>query len=141
MVFNAPPYNNHGVPMYFLNKLYYEFVLGEIPNYFDILESQGRGGWSSFERPGACHDPNAVRMSIVKPQGEHVTIPSIVKEHVEANTLGTINSLTQTLIHCMFPLVEEEPSVQCGHMCTSCGSLCTFGSHARDSMDDGVVTD
>ena len=28
-----------------------------------------------------------------------------------------------------------------GHMCISCGSLCTFGSHVGDSMDDGLVTD
>ena len=74
---------------------------------------------------------------MVKPKGEHVTIPSVVKEHVEANTLGTINALTQALIHCMSPLVEEEPFVHRGHMCTSC----KFGSHARDSVDDGLVTD
>ena len=47
---------------------------------------------------------------MVKPEGEHVTIPSVVKEHVEANTLVTINDLTRTLIHCTSPLVEEEPS-------------------------------
>ena len=28
-----------------------------------------------------------------------------------------------------------------GHMCTSCGSLYTFGTHARDGVDDGLVTD
>ena len=78
--------------MYFLRKLYCEFFLGEIPNYFNILESQGRGGGSSFERLGAHHDPNVVRAPVVKPQGEHVTILSIVKEHVEASTLGTINA-------------------------------------------------
>ena len=92
--------------MYFLKKLYCEFFLGEIPNYFDILDSQGRGGGSSFERPGAHRDPNVVGAPVVKPQHEHVTIPLVVKEHVEANTLGTINALTQTLIHSMSPLVE-----------------------------------
>ena len=66
-------------------------------------------------------------------------IPSIVKEHVETNTLGTINVLTQTLIHFVSPLVEEEPFVHHGHMCTSCESLCTFGSHVGDSMDDWLV--
>ena len=94
MVFDAPPCNNHEVPMYFLKKLYCEFVLGEILSYFDILESQGRGGRSSFERLGACRDPNVVRALVVKPQGKHVTIPSVVKEHVEGSTLGTINALT-----------------------------------------------
>ena len=74
--------------------MYCEFVLTEVPNYFDILESQGRGGGSSFERPGARHDPNVVRAPVVKPQGEHVIIPSIVKEHVETSNLGTINALT-----------------------------------------------
>ena len=39
-------------------------------------------------------DPNVVRAPVVKPQGEHVTILSVVKEHVEASTLGTINALT-----------------------------------------------
>ena len=70
-----------------------------------------------------------------------MSIPSVVKEHVETNTLGTINSLMKTLIHCTSSLVEEEPFVCCGHMCTSCGSLCTFDSNARDRMDDGLVTD
>ncbi len=68
-------------------------------------------------------------------------IPLVVKEHVEANTLGTINALTQTLIHSMSPLVEEEPSIHRGHMCTSCKSLCTFGTHVGDGADDGLVTD
>ena len=44
MVFDAPSYNNHEVPMYFLKKLYCEFFLGQTPNYFDMLDSQGRGG-------------------------------------------------------------------------------------------------
>ena len=94
--------------MYFLKKLYCEFVLGEIPNYFDIVDSQDRGGGSSFERSGARHDPNVVRAPVVHPQHENVIIPSVVKEHVEANTLGTINALMQTLIHSMSPLVEGE---------------------------------
>ena len=82
-----------------------------------------------------------MREPIVKPRGEHVIIPSVVKEHVETKTLGTINALVQTLIHCTSPLVEEEPSVHRSHMCTSCRSLSTFSSHARDSVDDGIVTD
>ena len=71
-----------------------KIVLGEIPNYFDILESWGRCGGSSFERSRVHHDPNVVKEPIIKPQGEHVIIPSVVKEHVETNTLGTINALT-----------------------------------------------
>ena len=70
-----------------------------------------------------------------------MTIPLVVKEHVEVSALGTINVLTQTLIHSRSPLVEGEPSVCHGHMCTSCGSLCTFGTHAGDGADDGLVID
>ena len=81
-------------PCIFLKKLYCEFVLGDIPNYFDILDSQGRGGGSSFERPGARHDPNIVRALVVKQQCEYMTITSVVKEHVEARALVTINALT-----------------------------------------------
>ena len=45
------------------------------------------------------------------------------------------------LIHCTSSLVEEEPFVHHVHMYTSCGSLCTFGNHVGDNMDDGLVTD
>ena len=94
---------------------------------------------SQFERQGAHHDPNEVRVPIVKTHGEHVIIKQ--KEHVEKNTLGTINALTQTLIHCASPLVEEESFLCRGHICTSCGFLCTFSSHVGDNMDDGIFID
>ena len=68
-------------------------------------------------------------------------ISSIVKEHLETSTLGTIYSLMQILIDCANPLVDEEPSMHHSHTCTSCGSLCTFDSHVGDSVDDGLVTD
>ena len=96
---------------------------------------------SSFGRLGVHHDPNVVRAPVVKPQGDHVTIPLVVKEHVEARALGAINSLTQTLIHCTRPLVEGEPFAHHGNMCTSCGSLCTFGNHVGDGADDGIIID
>ena len=79
--------------MYFLKKLYCEFVLGEISNYFDMLDSHGRSGGSSFGRLGARHDPNVVRVLVVKPHSEHAISPLVVKEHVEISTVGTINSL------------------------------------------------
>ena len=77
---------------------------------------------------------------MVKSHDEHVIIPSVLKEHVEANTLRTINALTQTLVHCMIPIVEEDPYMHHGHMYTSCKFLCTFGSHARDCADNELVT-
>jgi hypothetical protein len=38
MVFDKPPCNNKEVPLYFLRKLWVEFVLGHHVNYFDIGE-------------------------------------------------------------------------------------------------------
>lgn len=43
MVFNKAPNNNMEVPLYFLRKLWEEFVLGLHVNYFDITEFQGAG--------------------------------------------------------------------------------------------------
>ena len=43
MVFDIPPHNNREVPMYFLRKLYVEFVMGKHVNYFDMLGFQGVG--------------------------------------------------------------------------------------------------
>ncbi len=54
MVFNLPPCNNYEVPLYFLRKLYCEFILCEKPNYFDIHLFEGRGRDSRQDRPGAC---------------------------------------------------------------------------------------
>lgn len=38
MVFYHPPCNNNEVSQYFLRKLYCEFVLNKIPNYFDMRD-------------------------------------------------------------------------------------------------------
>jgi hypothetical protein len=43
MVFDKPPYNNRDVPLYFLHKLWAEFILGLHVNYFDIGVFQGGG--------------------------------------------------------------------------------------------------
>ena len=59
-------------------------------------------GGLSFERPEAHCDPNAFRAPIVKPHGEHVIIPLVVKDNIEIGTLGTINNLTQILIDFLF---------------------------------------
>ena len=43
MVFNIPPHNNREVPLYFLQNLYVEFVMGKHVNYFDVLGFEGVG--------------------------------------------------------------------------------------------------
>ena len=42
-VFDIPPHNNREVLMYFLQKLYAEFVMGKHVNYFDMLGFHGVG--------------------------------------------------------------------------------------------------
>ena len=53
MVFDMPPHNNREIPLYFLRKMYAEFVLGKHVNYFDILPFQGIGGGMPQNRPNS----------------------------------------------------------------------------------------
>ena len=53
MVFDSPPHNNREMPLYFLRKLYAEFVLHKHVNYFSYLEFQGIGGGMPQNRPNA----------------------------------------------------------------------------------------
>ena len=55
MVFYIPPHNNREVPMYFLQKLYAEFVMGKHVNYFDMLGFQGVGRGMRQHRTDARH--------------------------------------------------------------------------------------
>ena len=60
MVFDIPPHNNREVLLYFLRKLYVEFVMGKHVNYFDMLGFQGVGRGIPQHRPNARHrDSNA----------------------------------------------------------------------------------
>ena len=59
MVFDSPPHNNREMPLYFLRKLYAEFVLHKHVNYFSYLDFQGIGGRMPQNRPNArVQDPN-----------------------------------------------------------------------------------
>ena len=59
MVFDHSPHNNREMPLYFLRKMYAEFVLGKHVNYFDILEFHGVGLGIPQQHPNARHiDPN-----------------------------------------------------------------------------------
>lgn len=57
IVFDHPSCNKCEVPQYFLRKLYYEFILKKIPNYFDMRDFQVRGGELAQDRPSAQQDP------------------------------------------------------------------------------------
>ena len=56
MVFDKAPNNNMEVPLYFLRKLWEEFVLRLHVNYFDITEFQGVGlGFAQDRERARCN--------------------------------------------------------------------------------------
>ena len=59
-VFDEDPHGNIDIPLYFLRKLYAEFILGKHVNYFGILEFQVVGSGMPQNREHARDDPNRV---------------------------------------------------------------------------------
>ena len=57
MMFEKNPCNNKEVPLYFLRKLWAEFVLSQPINYFDIHEFEGVGRGSTPEQENSKHEP------------------------------------------------------------------------------------
>ena len=57
MVFDKAPNNNMEVPLYFLRKLWVEFVIGLHVNYFDVTEFQGAGLGSPQDQERARRNP------------------------------------------------------------------------------------
>ena len=53
MVFDKPSCNNREVPLYFLHKLWVEFIMGLHVNYFDISEFEGIGLGSTQDQSNA----------------------------------------------------------------------------------------
>ena len=60
MVFDEDPHGKRDIPLYFLRKLYAEFILGKHVNYFDILEFHGVGRGMPQNREHARVDHNRV---------------------------------------------------------------------------------
>ena len=55
MVFDISSHNNIEVPLYFLRKLYAEFVMGKHVKHFDMLWFQGAGRGMPQNHPNARH--------------------------------------------------------------------------------------
>ena len=60
MVFDEDPHGNKDMPLYFLRKLYAEFILWKHVNYFDILEFHGIGWGMPQNRENARANHNCV---------------------------------------------------------------------------------
>ena len=73
--FYIPPHNNREVPMYFLRKLYAEFVMGKHVNYFDMLGFQGVGRGMPQHRPHARHRDANPQIPIPRSQLPRIDIP------------------------------------------------------------------
>jgi hypothetical protein len=57
MVFDKPSCNNKEVPLYFIRKLWDEFIMGKHVNYFDIGDFHGVGIGSTKDKEHARSDP------------------------------------------------------------------------------------
>jgi len=57
MVSEKHPCNNREVPLYFLRKLWVEFILDHHVNYFEIGEFWGVGHGSIYDQQNAMNDP------------------------------------------------------------------------------------
>lgn len=100
MVFDQTTCNNYEVSLYFLIKLYYEFILHQIPNYFDMRDFDDRGGGSAKNRLGTRQVGNHEhrRNNRTKACLNHVMVPVAIRESMEVKTLHAIASLTDTII-------------------------------------------
>lgn len=92
---------------------------------------------------GAQHTQNQESRPLARPNFDHITIHSIVKEGVEMETLESISSLNQTLIQHSRPLAQGEVSEsfrpRCPpHLCQKYGSLCVYG-YEDASIEDLIV--
>ncbi|XP_057831811.2 uncharacterized protein LOC131042511 isoform X2 [Cryptomeria japonica] len=138
MVFDEPKCNNFEVSLYFLRKVYYEFVLNVLPNYFDMREFHGRGGDSTQDRPGArSRVAQESRHPLAPKPKVHLTVPVDLKESIELQTLQAATTLTNVIIQhgtqLAHPLVPDDESLVVAggasepiqHLCATCSGICT----------------
>ena len=98
MVFDEDLHGNRDIPLYFLSKLYVEFILGKHVNYFGILEFQGVGRGMPQNREHARADPNRVH----SPPHPRTTPPPphlyLASSSVFDQTQDALLQLSQTLL-------------------------------------------
>ena len=154
MVFDSPPHANWECPLYFLRKLYVEFVLGKKANYFDFRSFQGIGGGMPQQRLGERVDPRRpmhVQPLVVAPGPP---IPAPVHHQALVSTLGSLSTLAGDLDQHASAIASGEhrdddddggvfygagPSTALGvsrpvpHICTSCHQVCYGPDQATPS--------
>lgn len=147
MVFDDPPCNNYEVPLYFLRKVYCEFVLNVRPDYFDMREFHGRGGGFAQDRlVGYRRVASESRLLLAPKPKVHRSVPIELKESMDLQTLmaatifiGAIIQHGTLLAHHI--VLNDEPLVVPGgdrepiqDFCVSCSGICS-------GIDDAAGTD
>jgi hypothetical protein len=84
------------VPLYFMRKLWDDFIMGKHVNYFDIEEFQGVGLGSAQDREHARHDPMLVPRPPRRRPDPPTQHPPVV-ERLQQTKL-VISSLTCSLV-------------------------------------------
>ena len=95
MVFDEYPHGNRDMPLYFLRKLYAEFMLGKHVNYIDILEFQGVARGMPQNKEHARDDPNRLHPSLYPRNPPHLYPAS---SSVFDQTQDALLQLSETLL-------------------------------------------
>ena len=99
-----PPHNNREIPLYFLWKMYAEFMLGKHINYFDILAFQGIGGGMPQNQPNSrLRD---VDLPILSPHRQLPGIDFPPVHHVIPHTRDAFLSLAWAVV-CHSTMVQH----------------------------------
>ena len=114
MVFDEDLHGDRFMPLYFLRKLYVEFILHKHVNYFDILKFQGVGKGMPHDREHARANPNQVRPPPC-PQNPPWLYP--LAHNLFFETLGALLQLSQTLVyHSTFVKRDAWAHLGCHHL-------------------------
>ena len=135
MVFDHPPHANHEVPMYFLRNLWAEFELGLKPNYFDMKAFQGVGRGMPQDRPGAKLSDRTRNLRRAQPL---VPLPAPVvpvphHHRAVSSAITHLSALSGNLVQQWTQATHAPPL---GHVCTSCGDICTGPQSDPDAAHD-----
>ena len=115
MVFDKAPKNNMEVPLYFLRKLWEEFVLGLHVNYFDITEFQRVG-------LGSVQDQECARRNPVLGPHPPRWMPVPPVQHPPIG--GNISEMWVAIATMTRHLVQHSAFIE---LCTSRTSTCDVG--------------
>ena len=109
--------------MYFLRKLWVEFVLGLKPSYFDIRSFQGVGGGMPQDRPGEKMSDNT--RNHIRPQPlVPLPTPVVPTPHYHQVVSSSLASLSDILRNLVEKWMQGSDICPLRHIFTSFGDIC-----------------